>query len=348
MKVLSLEAEREKKRIGYLDDLQRVQMDIKLDMVSKWPNQKFDIILKKNCSHKDYDGIIELIQNMDLHELRSFLSQGLACRSLSEYRSLKYPQNESKPSLQREVGHRTFPSFKRLPVELRLDIWEYLFAEDLLPKVHHLNNTHRNTGKITDTITSHIPFSNIVHVCRESREWYLSRTQNIWAFGTYVNFHSDIIYVTKQIEESRTLYENLLSNPQMMKVQNLAMRRTYLTDNPQKSFTHIDAFALIRERLSSLKNIYVVMNEIRDSRVIDKDQDIKFKYLSARQKRKWIDVGYARTWIRWLNERMMERGYRSVDSHFVMVGTKCEDILSAQYGEITFERKIRDGTLELF
>ncbi|RAL64751.1 hypothetical protein DID88_001782 [Monilinia fructigena] len=348
MKILSLETEREKNKIGYLDDLQRIQMDIKLDTVSKWPNQKFDIILKKHRSHKDYDGIIELIQNLDLYELQSFLSQGLACRSLSEYRSLKYPQNESKPRVQLEVGDRAFPSFKRLPVELRLDIWEYVFAEDLLPKVHHLNNTDRNTGKITDSITSHVPFSNIVHVCKESREWYLYRTHNVWAFGTYFNFHSDIIYLTKQIEGSKVLYESLLSNPHMMKVQNLAMRRTYLTDNPQKTSTHIEAFALIREKLSSLKNIYVVMNEIRDSTIIDNDKDIKFKHLSAIQKRKWIDVGYARTWLRWLNERMMERGYRSLDSHFVMVGTKCEDILSAQYGEITFERKIRDGTLELF
>ncbi|QSZ31488.1 hypothetical protein DSL72_001053 [Monilinia vaccinii-corymbosi] len=333
---------------GLKDPCGLLQLHVKLDIISKWSNQLFDIILKKHRGHRDYDGIIELIHGLDLSELRAFLVRGLACRNLPEYRDLKYPQIGSKPTAPLEVGDRTFPSFKRLPVELRLDIWEYVFAEDLLPKVHHLNSTDRHTGRITDSATSHLPFSNIVHVCRESREWYLSRTHNTWAFGTYVNFQSDIIYLTQQIEESTLLYKNLLSNPHMMNVQNLAMRRTSLTDNPQKTFTHIEAFANMRENLPSLKNIYVVMNEIRKSTIIDQDRDIRFKHLSARQKRKWIDVGYARKWLRWLSEKMTERGYRSVDPHFVMVGTKCEDILSSEYGEITFERRIRDGTLELF
>ncbi|EDN97362.1 predicted protein [Sclerotinia sclerotiorum 1980 UF-70] len=134
----------------------------------------------------------------------------------------------------------------------------------------------------------------------------------------------------------------------MTKVQNLALRRTCLTDNPQKIFNHIEAHAYLREKLPSLENIYVVINEIRDSNTIDRDDDIKFQHLSARQKRKWVDVGYARSWLKWLNGRMMDRSYKSVNHHFVMVGTECTDPLSSEYGEITFERRIRDGTLELF
>ncbi|KAI9643571.1 hypothetical protein NHQ30_008191 [Ciborinia camelliae] len=350
MKVMNPSTESLIQRLGRhcLKNPHELQMDVKLDMISKCPNQWLDIVLKKHNSHKDYHSIIELIQDLDLSELRSFLSQGLACRNLSEYRQIKYPQIDSRPRIQDEVVGQSFSSFERLPTELRLDIWEYVFAEDLLPKVHHLNNTNRNTGKITDSITSHLPFSNIAHVCQESREWYLSRTQNTWAFGTYVNFQSDIMYLTEQVEQSHVLYEALLSSPHMMKVQNLAMRRTCLTDNPLKTFTHIDAAANIREKLPSLQNIYVVINEIRNSTIVDEDNDITFKPLSARQKRKWVDIGYARTWLKWMNERMMDRGYKSVDYHFVMVGTECTDTLSSEYGKITFERKIRDGTLELF
>ncbi|THV44202.1 hypothetical protein BGAL_0703g00030 [Botrytis galanthina] len=329
-----------------LKNLLDLQMADKLDMVSKWPSQWFEIILRKHHSHKDYNGVIELFHELDLWELRSFLLKGLTCRNLSEYRNIRYPQIDSSPKAQ--LGDRTFPSFKKLPAELRLDIWEYAFAEDLLPKVHHLNNTDRNTGKITDSITSHLSFSNIVQVCKESREWYLSRTQNAWAFGTYVNFHTDILYLTKQIEASKSLYETLLSCPRMKKVQNLALRRTFLTDNPQNAFTQVEASEYIREKIPSLKNIYVVINEIRDSTTIDRDADIKFRHLSARQKRKWVDIGYARTWLKWVNKVMVDRGYNSVNHHFVMVGTQCTDVLSSDYGEVTFERKIRDGSLELF
>ncbi|KAF7943416.1 hypothetical protein EAE96_011342 [Botrytis aclada] len=329
-----------------LKNLLDLQMADKLDMVSKWPSQWFDTILKKHRNHKDYNGVMELLHELDLWELRLFLSKGLTCRTLSEYRNIQYPQIESSPKTQ--LGDRTFPSFQQLPAELRLDIWEYAFAEDLLPKVHHLNNTNRNTGKITDSITSHLPFSNIVQVCKESREWYLSRTQNSWAFGTYVNFYTDILYLTKQVEASRNLYETLLSCPHMTKVQNLALRRTFLTDNPQNAFTQVEASKYIREKTPSLKNIYVVINEIRDSTVIDQDNDIKFQHLSARQKRKWVDIGYARTWLKWVNKHMIDRGYNCVNHHFVMVGTQCTDVLSSDYGEVTFERRIRDGSLELF
>ncbi|ESZ93426.1 hypothetical protein SBOR_6185 [Sclerotinia borealis F-4128] len=350
MKIIDPNTEREAQRLlqHRLRIPHELRMSVKLAMVSKWPNPRFDVVLKKNRSHEDYDSIIELLQDLNLSELGSFLWQGLSCRSLSEYRDIKYPPVESESKPQLKVGVRTFPSFNRLPAELRLDIWEYVFAEDLLPKVHHLNNTNRDTGRITESITSHLPFSNIVQVCKESRQWYLSRTQNAWAFGTYVNFHSDIMYLTQQIENSNILYETLLSSPPMMKVQNLAMRRTWLTDNPQKAPNSVEAFANIRQNLPSLKNIYVVINEIRRSTIIDKDNDIKFKHLSARQKRKWVDVGYARTWLKWLNQKMMWRGYKSVDYNFVMVGTECQDSLSSKYGEVTFERKIRDGTLELF
>ncbi|KAF7876453.1 hypothetical protein EAF04_001544 [Stromatinia cepivora] len=350
MKIIDPTTEREIERLAKHRPSKPLELhiDFKIEMISKWPNQRFDIVLKKHRSHKDYHGIIELLHELDQSELRSFLWKGLACRNLSEYRDIQYPRIESKPETQLTVGDRTFPSFKRLPTELRLDIWEYVFAEDLVPKVHHLNSTDRNTGKITDSITSHLPFSNIVQVCKESREWYLSRTQNSWAFGTYVNFRSDIMYLTQQVEASNILYDTLLSSPQMTKVQNLALRRTCLTDNPQKTFNHVEAHANLREKLPSLENIYVVINEIRDSNTVDRDNGIKFQHLSARQKRKWVDVGYARTWLRWLNERMMDRGYKSVNHHFVMVGTECTDPLSSEYGEIIFERRIRDGTLELF
>ncbi|ATZ47519.1 hypothetical protein BCIN_02g07910 [Botrytis cinerea B05.10] len=347
MKVVGPQTEREidagKQCLKNLLDL---QMADKLDMVSKWPSQWFDIILRKHHNHKDYKGVIELFHELDLWELRSFLLKGLTCRNLSEYRNIRYPHIESGPKTQ--LGDRTFPSFKKLPAELRLDIWEYAFAEDLLPKVHHLNNTDRNTGKITDSITSHLSFSNIVQVCKESREWYLSRTQNTWAFGTYINFHVDILYLTKQIEASKIVYETLLSCPHMAKVQNLALRRTFLTDNPQSASTQVEASEFIRENIPSLKNIYVVINEIRDSTIIDRDNDIKFQHLSARQKRKWVDIGYARTWLKWVNKIMIGKGYNSVNHHFVMVGTQCTDVLSSDYGEVTFERKIRDGSLELF
>lgn len=348
MKIIDPETERTVARVEERcrNDPLRHQMDVKLGMVSMWPGSKFDIVLKKDCSHRDYNYIMELFQDLDFDQLRSFLWDGLTCRNLSEYRALQYPQLKSKSQV--TVGAQTFPAFKKLPTELRLDIWEYVFAEDLIPKVHHLSNTDRRTGKTIDSITSHLPFSNIVQVCKESRAWYLSRTQNTWVFGTYVNFRSDIIYLTQQIEASKVLYEALLSSPQMMKVQNLALRRTFLTDNPQKTVPHIEAHANLRQKLPSLKNIYVVINEIRDAAIIDKDTDIRFKHLSSKQKRKWVDIGYARTWLKWVNIRMMDQGYKSVNHHFVMVGTECEDVLSSEYGEITFERKIRDGTLELF
>lgn len=334
------------------------QMD-RLGMVSKW-RSGLDNILEKD--RNDYKAIqSELREQLrEIHSIdvvKDLIREArLNCKSLSEDSEINYPHTDSKPRIQSQAYNqtqsqaddRTFHPFRRLPAEMRIDIWQYAFAEDLLPKVHHLNRVSHGTENITDSITSHLPFSKTVHVCRESRYEYLARTRNVWAFGTYINFHSDIIYFTKEVEDSNELYESLLSSPQMMKVQNLALRRTCVTDSPQRSTHHVESFAYLRGKLPSLKNLYVVTNEVRPSAVIDEDKDIKFKHLSARQKRKWYDVGYARAWTKWLNERMIDRGYKSIDIHFVMVGTKCMDTQSSEYGETTFERKLRNGMTSRF
>jgi hypothetical protein len=88
---------------------------------------------------------------------------------------------------QRRFLDAGFPQFLELPQELRLIIWTHAMEDHLKPRTHIIS-------KKNGQFISNQDISVLLSICSESRTAYL-RAGNEFAFGTYLNFDIDIIYI---------------------------------------------------------------------------------------------------------------------------------------------------------
>jgi hypothetical protein len=71
---------------------------------------------------------------------------------------------------------RTFHCFNKLPIELRLKIWEFTFTSHLEPRIHCIEEL--NDGS-KSTFISNQAMSPLLHASRESRTFYINRTKAV-------------------------------------------------------------------------------------------------------------------------------------------------------------------------
>jgi hypothetical protein len=88
----------------------------------------------------------------------------------------------------RLTAHNSFTSFLRLPIELRLKIWELALLPQNQPRIHCANE------RKSDFISNQL-ISPLLYVCNESRTFYISYAQATFAFETYFSSKMDIIYI---------------------------------------------------------------------------------------------------------------------------------------------------------
>lgn len=116
------------------------------------------------------------------------LLKGLQLELLEAFQSIQQLYKAKTESKLDQVDNRTFTSFPRLPLELRLRIWQLLSLDHVRPRIHVID------AELIQ-IVSNQPISPLLHVCSESREEYISLTKTQFAFETYINFDIDAVYL---------------------------------------------------------------------------------------------------------------------------------------------------------
>jgi hypothetical protein len=148
----------------------------------------------------------------------------------------------------------TFTCFGRLPPELRLKIWDYATEKHCRERIHAVYITNANLEYYNgldlrddfETIPKTTPkeepwkfVSNLtvhpaLYVNRESRTHYISRTRAQFAFGTYINFETDIVFVPEREydEYSEISVPQFLLHESSKHIRPLAMPNTLFCNIP--------------------------------------------------------------------------------------------------------------------
>ncbi|KAM3086373.1 hypothetical protein ACMFMF_000323 [Clarireedia jacksonii] len=113
-------------------------------------------------------------------------------------------------------------------------------------------------------------------------------------------------------------YAQVLSQPGMSQIENVVLRRRIFLDNPLEG-NYQEAWDTLRGYLSGMKQLWVVMNESRGVEEIKWAGEPRFRGLTARERRAWRDVGYARGFVKALGEEV-----RRVDSGGEWLGSRRE------------------------
>ncbi|CZR56652.1 uncharacterized protein PAC_06541 [Phialocephala subalpina] len=228
----------------------------------------------------------------------------------------------------------TFTCFPQLPTELRLKIWEYALEPHGRERVHCIDisdSNKNNWGKIMTgpdpdsklTFVSNQPIHGAVYACHESRNLYLSLTGAEFspALRTYINFDTDIIYVPNLEITPLTIWSFLFGDAGCSKdIQRLAMPKSLYCELPSR--TEGEHFSTHHVRLRGQ------MPKWRETLIVFEDdsfeeiwgaQEGRFVDLTARQKRKKAERGYARQYTQTLNN-MVEAvgGLKPMDYRFVV------------------------------
>jgi hypothetical protein len=220
--------------------------------------------------------------------------------------------------IEQEIKHRSasFTCFLALPVELQDQIWEHAIAPDLKPRVHCV--MERNSK-----IISNQPISPLLHACAKSRNLYLSRTCAVPAFRTYVDFEIDIISLFQPYDKSpgdASMFLRFLESSSAESTQKLAMQKELYCNIPLEghmSETHLE----MRYCMQDWDEAIVVFGDNRSTEEVWSDIDMKFRDLSAREKRKTAAVSYARQHARALG-RMMGPELDAMPHRFVVIADR--------------------------
>lgn len=226
----------------------------------------------------------------------------------------------------------TFNGFSRLPIELRLKIWDYALETHCQERVHCIDIAKSNKENFNTIIedrleqdwafVSNQPIPGIVHACHESRHLYLSHTGAKYcpALRTYINFNTDVVYVPHVEHTDTTLWEFIFGDYGCAKeIQCLAMPKSLYCELPTRDEgEHMSAQHIrLREQMPKWRETLIVFED-------DSFEDIwnategRFVDLTARQKRKKAERGYARQYTQTLNnmiqglEDMEPMSYRFV------------------------------------
>jgi len=93
--------------------------------------------------------------------------------------------------LQPLVGSGDSILFPTLPTEIRLQIWSHALQPHLTPRIHTISSKAGNPSRFF----SNQSIPNLLHICHESRSVFLTKTEALFVYGTYINFDLDSIYI---------------------------------------------------------------------------------------------------------------------------------------------------------
>ncbi|KAF8850220.1 hypothetical protein BDZ45DRAFT_696903 [Acephala macrosclerotiorum] len=222
------------------------------------------------------------------------------------------PQSAPTPS--------TFNGFSRLPIELRLKIWGYALETYCRERVHCIDISKSNKENYNEIIearpeqnwkfVSNQPIPGIVHACHESRNLYLSRTDAKYcpALATYINLNMDIVYVPHVEHTDTTHCEFIFGDYGCAKeIQRLAMPKSLYCELPTRNDgEHMsDQHIRLRGQMPKWREMLIVFED-------DAFEDIwaategRFVDMTARQKRRKAERGYARQCAQTLNSMVQE------------------------------------------
>ena len=186
-----------------------------------------------------------------------------------------------------------FKSFARLPTELRVRIWEIFMEHHLLPRIHCIEE--RNSRFISNQ-----PLSPLLHVCHESRVCFLNGTQSTFAFGSYVNFSRDTMYI-HDADSPEGFLQRFLPCPDARLIQKLALVKDDFCDLPlEGAVMHYNQ--KLRGWLPNWREWIIVFEHERSSDACWLDTEMVFKALSAREQRKRAERSFARIIARMYND----------------------------------------------
>jgi 2EXR family len=200
--------------------------------------------------------------------------------------------------LQQILKDRQFTCFDSLPTELRLRIWEFAFASHTQPRIHCVDMSKSN-GDREGTFISNHPISPILHTNHESRSHYLLKTQLMFAFETYINFDTDIVYIP-DFADREFHFRKFLDFEDSRKIQRLALRKNFFCDIPLPghfSSSHLE----MMDCLWDWNQMIIIFEDERLGEEVWKDTTVVFREFSAREKRKKAERNYVRKYSRVLN-----------------------------------------------
>ncbi|KAE8449658.1 hypothetical protein EG329_007988 [Mollisiaceae sp. DMI_Dod_QoI] len=210
----------------------------------------------------------------------------------------------------------TFTCFSDLPIELRFKIWDYTFEDHRRERVHciDISKPHRKYYDQTSesssiapgpdrnpTFISNQPIHPILHTCHESRQRYISRTSSELAFGTYINFNFDIVYIP-YLPHTDTTFHLLRAFQACAKIQRLAMSHRLYCHLPNDEEKHMSTQHIeMQEDMPEWRETLIVFEDEERFDEFWTDKIRGFVELSARQKRLNCARGYARQYTKTLN-----------------------------------------------
>jgi hypothetical protein len=204
------------------------------------------------------------------------------------------PATETAPAR----GPTDFQIFTRLPAELRVRIWEIVMEPHLLfSRIHCVQER-------SSRFISNQPLSPLLHVCRESRNFYIESTQTTFAFGSYINFSRDIIYIPDS-NTPQGFLQRFLPSYDARLIQKLAVVKEAFIDLPLEGSPHTYHLKL-REWLPNWREWIIVFGDDRSSDDYWPDTEMVFRTLSAREQRKRAERSYARAMAKMYNSVWVE------------------------------------------
>jgi hypothetical protein len=196
------------------------------------------------------------------------------------------------PTTQKPNRPTDFKRFARLPPELRVRIWEMVMEHHLLPRIHCIEE--RNSRFLSNQ-----PLSPLLHACHESRVCFLNSTQTTFAFGSYLNFSRDIIYIYDGNNPEGFLQRFLPSFDARL-VQKLAIVKEEFAHLPLEG-SPSTYHRKLREWLPNWREWIIVFEDYRSSEDCWVETEMVFKALSARYQRKRAEIGDARSTAKMYN-----------------------------------------------
>ncbi|KAF8858060.1 hypothetical protein BDZ45DRAFT_405895 [Acephala macrosclerotiorum] len=144
---------------------------------------------------------------------------------------------------------------------------------------------------------SNHPIHLALHICCESRRHYLARACPSFAFGTYVNFRIDTIYLPSQIPQwpdfSKLSFPQFLRCDSAENAQKVAIQENLLWSMATEEENFPEMLRKLRNFLL-VRDTTVVFNDNRSWATNCNDLDVAFVDLSSRQKRKKAEISILR------------------------------------------------------
>lgn len=238
------------------------------------------------------------------------------------HRRGRQPEEEKAPTKQNYIS--SFSSFRHLPIEIRICIYELCFTPDLMPKIHCVDERISDRAQKGSRFVSNQPMSPFLHVCRESRAYYLFMSKASFAFGTYVNFSLDTIYIP-DLAFREQQFPRFLVCPSAKKIERLALRKDFYCNLPGREIMW-DNYLDMLCALPQWRELVFVFNDEWTRTEVWEERSLSFRDLSAREKRYGpgaCERGFARQWAAILNRISSHIGLGQIRYRFVVPANSC-------------------------